>query len=207
MNELELRFWLGPGESTQSIIRTSTIDYSARSGWRTNFFGKELFDQGELLRITETKGNDESGFWVTWKSRDIGHVANNRREIQKELRRGQRSVTLEVNHLGELQLPEWSYFNDVSYIGAYTKFMGFSGFSYHGVALDGLISIKEMHCDSISLPILVELESEGNEVDEIAFIERVKSILPNPILKRIVKIEPPGLLYQYRILNKPYEFN
>lgn len=206
MNELELRFWLRPGESTHSVVRTSTIDYSVRSGWRTNFFGEDLFNRGELLRITETN-DDEAEYWVTWKSRDIGHIANIRSEIQKELCCGQRSVMLEGTYLGALNLPEWSRLNDVSYIGPYSSFMGFSGYSYHGVALDGLISIKEMHCNSISLPVLVELESEQDEVDEFAFIERVKSILPYSISKRFIKIEPPGLLYRHMILKRPFMFN
>ena len=70
--EIEIRFWISDVNHIENFISGVLIKNLKKIDWRTLFFGKEIIENGHLLRLTEISDEDGVFCFAGWKDKDVG---------------------------------------------------------------------------------------------------------------------------------------
>ncbi len=168
-----------------------------RVTWNGTFYGRELFQSGQLLRTAKVYERDNDVFYLTWKGQDIGKFANIRQEIVEDITTGITNSTI-LNLLGggkNIQNKN-EVIQELERLGHY-RFMSWSGVDTFGFYEPYNINVDLMSCEILRYPLLVEIEKTAateedsyqceSELEELSRQFRLEGYL--------VREEPPLLLY------------
>lgn len=171
--------------------------------WKTFIHGLQLFRSGQLLRTAEINDDKETKYYVGWKGADMGKFANIRSEVDEEITRTASSSTI-LQNLGSKS--GMSTFNgltqELERLG-YPSFMSFKGIDFSGYNERYDVQLKLMTCPKLKWPIIVEIEKSAKSAEEAYHCEKDLYNLCQllQLQDRIVKEEPPTLLYQAMFTN------
>jgi adenylate cyclase class IV len=196
--EVEFRCHFENPEKAGEVLPFLASCLNRRVPWSSTFFGRELFESGKLLRISELVDENGNGHYLTWKGPDTGKFANIRREISE-------NITAGVRHSSILSLLEGGgsfpnrdgIIRELERLG-HRPFMSWQGIDRYGYYEPFKTNVKLMYCEYIKWPWLVELEKMAATAEEASRCQDELEELCSrfKLDKYLVKEEPPALLYE-----------
>lgn len=196
--EVEIRCHFQNREEAFRVLPFLRDCLTSEISWSTHFYGESLFRSGQLLRASEIVGEGRRRYYIGWKGSDIGTFANIREEIDEEITEGIAGSAI-IRRLGGGSdfLTHESVIDELERLG-HRRFMAFHGndVSGHCEALD--LKLKLMRCAALRWPLLVELEKNARTEAEAQQREAELMEVSRTfgLERRLVKEEPPALLYE-----------
>jgi hypothetical protein len=196
--EIEFRCRFNSDEEAYQILPFLKNSLNREYTWFDNYHGREVFESGQVLRVSGVSGALGVHDFLGWKGPDQGHFANLRREYNEETSGGILKSAI-MAYFCHAQIsyaaPEIGPALDKA---GYIKFMSYTGHSLTGRDEALGINTKLMHCQVLRWPILVELEKiAASESEALEFQNQLEEICRNYNLgSRVVKEEPGRLLHQ-----------
>lgn len=196
--EVETRVFFDSHNEAYDLIPFLKDSLKNEIEWETRMYGLDLFKSGELLRVSDVYSNKIKKVFLGYKDRDIGKLCNIRVEQDEEITEGiQDSVIL--NNICKKSII--LYPNNVNQIlesMGYLQFMAFTGVSLTGKYEELGLSLKLMECPTLEYPLLLEIEKIERTYEDAlnAEIELCSFINKNGLQKRVIRKEPPTLLYE-----------
>ena len=169
--------------------------------WSSSFYGQGLFKSGQILRLSMAIVDDETKYYLGWKSRDFGSFANIREEIDEIITNGISDSEI-LNKLGSQNInPERRQIAPILRYLGHRKFMSFKGRDLLGKYEPLDLDMKLMNCSLLRWPILVEIEKLASTMEEALVKEKElrKFCEDYHLSNRLVREEPPTLLYETRL--------
>ena len=167
--------------------------------WHTEILGKSYFESGQLLRISEVASqNNQPKYYLGWKGVDVGGFANIREELGEDITNGISESVILAN-LGVIPNTHSTLQSVVSILEKenFQRFLDFSG--ENQVVGDNAFGFhfKIMKCKDIKYPVLMEIEKTATHQKEAKTFEAELYLFAqkNDLLHRVVRDEPPTLLY------------
>jgi adenylate cyclase class IV len=168
-----------------------------RYKWQGTFYGREMFQTGQLLRISEVVEGERTRHYIGWKGQDKGRFANIRQEIDEDITDGIADSSI-LRLLGGI--PDSRNKDDIirelERLG-HQAFMSWNGVDLSGFSKIHGVQVKLMYCEFIRWPWLVELEKMAATEEEVVRCEDELFTLCQRfrLQDNLVKEEPPSLLY------------
>ena len=150
--------------------------------------------------MSKTTVDNNTKYYMGWKSRDTGTFANIREEIDEVITDGiidgqiLRKLGTQNRTLGRKDITA-----ELKLLGQH-RFMSFRGSDFFGHYEPLDVSMKLMTCRSLRWPVLVEVEKAANTREEalIREAELLEFCDRFGLHDRLVRDEPPTLLYATR---------
>jgi hypothetical protein len=176
----------------------------SRCNWITAIHGQRLFQSGQLLRTAQVKVKEQLQYYLGWKGPDMGKFANIRQELDEEIT-PESEYSYILNSLGgKSSIKGFQEVNQELERLGHAQFMSFEGEDLTGYYKPHGISLKLMRCEQLRWPLIVEIEKTADSPEVAVRCEQ--ALLDLCILlqlhDRVVKEEPPTLLYQALCLLK-----
>lgn len=169
-----------------------------RYTWKTNIHGLQLFQSGQLLRTAEVEVDNQYRCFIGWKGPDTGDFSNIRQEIDEDITSGSAESKILASLGGKRDVSGFrDLIQELDLLG-YPQFMLFEGHDLAGYYEPYGIKLKLLNCTRLKWPLLVEIEKVANSAEEAVFCEQSLHDFCDQfqLQNRIVKEEPPTLLYQ-----------
>jgi adenylate cyclase class IV len=172
--------------------------------WSSGIYGEEFFKAGKLLRMSKTIVDGLTEYYMGWKGADTGTFANIREEIDEVITGGVRDSRI-LEKLGSQNrtLPRNKISAELKKLG-YQRFMSFRGRDLFGDYQPLGVSLKLLNCHTLKWPVLVEIEKSAKTQEESLIRENeLRNFCDRfGLHDRLVREEPPTLLYEARFLRK-----
>jgi hypothetical protein len=165
--------------------------------WNGTFYGREIFQTGQLLRISEVVEGECTRHYIGWKGQDKGQFANIRREIDEDITHSiAESSILRLLGGSQHSRNKDEVVRELEHLG-HQAFMSWNGIDLSGFSKPYSVNVKLMYCEFIKWPWLVELEKMAATAEEAARCEDelLKLCQRFRLQDYLVKEEPPSLLY------------
>lgn len=196
--EVEIRCRFQDAAEAYRVLPFLKASFNREIDWITRHYGRELFLAGQLLRMSEIVQDGHTGHFLGWKGEDSGTTANIREEIEEDITEGsiQSGVMTKIGGNHEIPAPEAAR-QELERLGHW-EFMAFQGHNLLGYDRNQNIATKLMNCPDLSFPCLVELEKAAGTPGETlkCQAELVGLVEKYQLKKRLIREEPPTLLYQ-----------
>lgn len=196
--EVETRFYFRDQAEAFGCLPFLSSCFSRANRWKTVHYGLKLLQQDIVLRIGETIHPEGHRSFLGWKGRDTGSFANIRAELDEEITHGithslilkelggqteQASVTAVIAELARLGHP---------------PFMEFAGENQFGFYEPQNLHLKLFYCSAVRYPYLLEIEKTAHTPEQALELEAelLAFTRQHHLEKRVVRDEPPTLLYQ-----------
>jgi adenylate cyclase class IV len=196
--EVEFRCHFDSPEKAYEVLPFLRSCLHRKFTWTGTFYGLELFQSGQLLRIAEVIEGEDKQCYVTWKGPDTGKFANIRQEIVENITAGITDSRVLGLLGGKEHLQDKNeVIRELERLG-YHQFMSWSGIDVTGFYELDAINVKLMSCEILKWPWLVEIEKMASTKEEAARCERElhELSLQFRLQEYLVKEEPPSLLYE-----------
>jgi hypothetical protein len=168
--------------------------------WSSSICGRELFEKGQNLRNSKTTVDGETKYYLGWKGPDTGTFANIREEIDEVITDGITGSRI-LNKLGSKKdfVAQKKVAAELKALG-YAGFMSFRGHDSFGYYEPLGVSMKLLYCRVLRWPVMVEVEKSAESLKEAAMREKELRQFCDifGLHERLVREEPPTLLYQTR---------
>jgi hypothetical protein len=200
--EVETRFGFQDQEEAWKMLPFFQSSFNREIAWQTTHYSGELFRQGQIVRINrvERDGSSDVSFSLGWKGPDIGKFANIRQELDEDITDGivNSQILARLNGRTELATPD-EVIGELLRLG-HLGFMSFTGRNLVGIYQPLELQLKLMLTSSPALqwPLLLEIEKTAHSPAEAVELEQelVEFSRKHGMLERVVREEPPTLLYQ-----------
>jgi len=195
--EIETRLWFSSQDELLNKVSFFEPCLTHKERWITTFYGLELFKSGKLLRIAEINSMQKTRFFLGWKGMDIGNFANIREELQEEITKGISKSTILTHFRGKHSVESREGVAlELSRLG-HNPFMDYAGENVIGFYQPLGLHVKIMSCPALKYPLLLEIEKTARTKEDslAAEIELQNFINAYDLQQRVVKNEPPSLLY------------
>ena len=197
--EVEIRIVVDTAEEAFTQLPFLEESLGKRKSWSTDIFGREIFNNGRLLRLGYVNNLDRKTYFLGYKGPDVGDFANIREEWGEEITNGASNsdILSQVGLVGE-------YTDAHAVISAletagHRSFMGFSGEDQLGFYAPLAVHTKLCRCsDILDDRFLIELEMEAETMAEAREAEaKLKAIAADyGILDQLIPDEPPTMLFK-----------
>jgi len=197
--EVEIRFCTATAEEAYRLLPFLQASLGDEKSWSTEILGRELYEAGKLLRVGTVPTAAKTHYYLGYKNRDEGQIANIRQEWGEEITNG--TADSAILALLEIQDPfatPQALIEGLHQAG-HSTFMDFAGVDRLGYDPTHGVQTKLMRCPKIlGDQIIVELELAATSLAEAAIAEQklVQIALDYGIRDRLLHAEPPTLLYQ-----------
>ena len=173
-----------------SLVRSVT--------WTDSYYGAEIFERGEVLRLSTVSYAGATRYFLSWKGVDVGTFANVRQELVEEVDGAMSDSAILTAFVGDGRLRDPDGIRLALERTGHEGFMSYEGWSRTG-RYDPLgLSTKLMRCETLRWPLLVELERSADSETEARRCERdLLDVCSRYGLEdRVVREEPGTLLYE-----------
>jgi hypothetical protein len=198
--EVETRFHFQDRTELFKLLPCFKPCFTKANRWTTVHYGLELFQRDIILRIGATirpEGNRSS---LGWKGPDTGSFANMREEKDEEITAGiDSSWILKLLGGGGNATSVATVAEELVRLG-HAPFMEFAGENQFGFYQPLNFQLKIMKCPILRWPLLLEVEKTASTPAEALRLEQdlLKFTTQYGLTDRVVRDEPPTLLYQAR---------
>ncbi len=161
------------------------------------YYGRQLFEGGYVLRISEVFAEKGTRHYLAWKGQDIGQFANIRQELGEDITAGiTNSAILKRLRGKNTQGSTDDVITELKRLG-HQSFMSNNGRNLKGRYEPLDINIKLMSWSKLRRPLLLEIEKIANTEKEARQYEKdLQEIrLCFNLKDRLVKEEPPTQLF------------
>jgi hypothetical protein len=203
--EVEFRCHFESADEAYQYLPFLRAGLQRRCTWDTAIYGLEYFKSGGLIRMARVSDDKLTKYFIGWKGPDRGTFANIRQEVGEEITPpSTRSSILgflggspEIKNRAEAV-------KELERLG-YCQFMQFEGEDISGYYQPDDLYLKLMTCRELQWPLIVEIEKNAGSLEEALRCERSLKALCQQygLEKRVIKEEPPTLLYRALYGSKP----
>jgi len=203
--EVEFRCHFNSSEDAYKVLPFMRSCLQSKVAWSGTFYGLELFQSGQVLRISDVVEGNNTQYYLCRKGPDTGNFANIRQEITENITAGIADSTI-LSSLGGRKCIQSKNeaIQELERLGYY-RFMSWSGVDITGFYEPYNANVKLMSCEMLKWPWLVEIEKMAATEEEASRCESELFELSRKLqLQRyLVKEEPPLLLYTKVFGHKP----
>lgn len=196
--EVETRFYFKDKKEACEALPFLDSCLDLETEWVTFHFGLELFRKDIILRISDTRINNQRIITLGYKEPDIEESINIRKEYDEKIDNGIHESEILSILGGKVSLASLDEVKKELKRLGHNEFMSFRGNNIMGkYKLLGL-HLKLMHCSSLEYPLLLEIEKQARTLEEAS---RCKDEIMDFVSKygledRLLKKEPTTLLYE-----------
>lgn len=198
MYEVEFRCHFNNLEGAYRILPFLNSCLHRKVTWKGSFYGKELFQSGRLLRITDVVEGGNTRYYIVWKGPDIGKFTNIRQEMVEEITTGiDDSAVLTLLGGRKSISGREEAIQEVEQLG-YHRFMSWTGTDITGYYEPLGLNMKLMTCAILKWPIIVEIEKMAKNKEAALMVElELEEVSKRfKLVDYLVKQEPPTLLFE-----------
>ena len=201
--EIEIRFLAATAEEAFQLLPFLEASLGPEKTWATAIYGRAIYESGRLLRVGRVPAVDPVHYYLGYKGVDEGSFANVRREWGEEITTGAPAspILATIGIHEALATPE-AVIERLAQAGHH-PFMDFTGVDRLGYEPTLGLHTKLMRCPKIlGDQVMVELEVAADSYNAACDAEqRLRTIAHEfHIVDRLVRDEPPTLLYQVTFL-------
>jgi hypothetical protein len=198
--EVETRFHFQDQTELFKLLPCFKPCFTQTNRWTTVHYGLGLFQRDLILRIGTTispAGNRSS---LGWKGPDTGSFANIREEKDEEITAGINSSWILKSFGGNSSAHSGGAVAEELVRLGHAPFMEFAGENQLGVYEPLNLQLKIMECSVIKWPLILEVEKTAYTPAEALELEQdlLEFTTQYGLTDRVVRNEPPTLLYQAR---------
>lgn len=197
--EVEIRFLAANEEEAFDRLPFLEATLGTEKTWDTEIYGRAIYEAGKLLRVGRVPSTDTEHYYLGYKGIDSGSIANIRQEWGEEITEGAvaSAILSKIGIHGSFETPT-AVIDRMKQAG-HLPFMGFTGVDRLGYDATLGVHTKLMRCPKIlGDQVMVELElgadSPGAAFDAEQQLAQIAT--EYNIIERLVRAEPPTLLYQ-----------
>jgi len=194
--EIETRVYFDSQEEAFKTLPFLNKCLRKKTEFKTSMYGMDLFNSGNILRVSEVTDQFTKKIYLGYKEIDIGRIYNIRNEIDEEINDELNESTILQAIEGLKQKINIKNLYQLLESFGYQQFMVLSGTNLTGHLEEFQIDLKLMQCSSLKYPLLLEIEKSAETI-EGAFNQELnlkKFITEHHLESQIIKEEPPYLL-------------
>ena len=203
--EVEFRCRFDNPEDAYQVLPFMRSCLQSKVVWSGTFYGRELFQSGQVLRISDVVEGNNTQYYLCRKGPDTGKFANIRQEITENINAGIADSAILSSLGGRKPIRnKTEAIQELEGLGYY-RFMSWSGVDITGFYEPYGINVKLMSCEMLQWPWLVEIEKMAATEEEASRCQSELFELSREfrLQRHLVKEEPPSLLYASVFGRKP----
>ena len=196
--EVETRFEFEDREEVYTVLHFLESCLNLEIEWKTEHFGRDLFKEDRVLRISDSKIDGDRISSLAYKEPDRGQEINIRKEYSERINKGlKESLIMGIvggkrNYADSKEIKK-----ELKRLG-HAPFMFFKGHSLLGKYEPRGLHFKLMYCSYLQYPLLLEIEKEAES--EAGIMDKKEDIYDfiekYGLDSRLIPQEPPTLLYR-----------